>query len=144
MSRLSVEKTMSCEGCPELHSDGAHYIVYAGGPEHAPFAAMRALPKPTVDIIRRFSYPTIHKDGRIEYPEDGPTPPIPEGYQALTPWVLKPIWVFCSFRLYQVRLHDEGYLEIIGKCANPASGIRGNESPTNAFCQTCPKRNACA
>jgi len=130
---------MSCEGCPELHSDGIHYIVYTGGPAHAPFAAMRALPKPDKDVIRRFTYPTIHADGRIEYPE-GPVPPVPEGYQALTQWVLKPTWVFCSFRLYCVRLHEEGYLEITGKCANSASGVRSDICVTNTFCQTCSKR----
>lgn len=134
---------MSCEGCPELphemsHS-GPYYIVYTGGGRHAPFVAMRAIPKPDESIIRHFTYPTIHEDGRLEYVE-GPIPPIPEGYQALTPWILKPIWVFCSFRLYCVKLHDEGYLEVTGKCTNPDLDAQGNV--TNAVCQTCPKRGA--
>jgi hypothetical protein len=119
--------------------EGIYRIVYTGGPAHAQFAALRSIPKPDVSIIRQFTYPTIHKDGCIEYP-NGPTPPTPEGYEAVTPFIFKPVWVFCLFRHYHIRLRDEGYLEIVGKCVNPASGIRARDAVTNAFCKTCPKR----
>jgi len=132
---------MSCEGCPEKYLGGVAYIVYTGGPENAPFAVMHAFPKPDDSIIRHFAFPTISKDGQIEYAK-GPIPPVPEGYQALTPWVLKPIWVFCALRLYCVRLNDEGYLDIVGKCLNAASDIGVSKITTNAFCQTCPVRVA--
>jgi len=133
---------MGCENCPDKSAldnpAGVLYVVYTGGPPHAPFAAMRAA-VPNDGIIRRYR-PAVHPDGRIEYERDVPAPPAPEGYQAdaSDPWTLRPTWVSCVFRSYRVQLLDDGILNVEGQCLNPRSGKKGYEIVTRDFCRLCP------
>lgn len=131
---------MGCNNCPDANTPtGVLFIVYAGGPPHTPFAAMRAA-VPNDTIIRRYR-PVVHPDGRIEYNRDVPAPPVPEGYRANDPWILQPVWVSCIFRGYRVQTLDDGTLKIEASCFQAKSGTRGHEIITNDFCHNCPVRN---
>jgi len=129
---------MGCEDCPKLqHNRATLYVVYTGGPAWAPFAAMKTA-IPDDGIIRRYQ-PTIHPDGRIEYGRNVPPPPVPEGYQTdhNDPWLLRPIWVSCVYRMYRVQMLDDGILTIEGQCPLLASSRPRNDKLTNTFCRAC-------
>ncbi len=129
---------MGCDSCPdEKNAEGVFFIVYTGGPPHAPFAAMQAVVRDD-GIVRRHQ-PTVHPDGHIEYQRDAPEPPVPEGYakDECDPWVLRPVWASCVHRMYRVQRLDDGLLKIDGLCCNPLSGVQPHQLLTCAKCNLC-------
>jgi hypothetical protein len=131
----------ACDDCPDANNTNeVIYVVYTGGPPHAPFALMgKAIPSD--GIIRQYQ-PKVHEDGRVEYESNGqPEPPVPEGYDAdSNPFILLPVWCPCVHRMYRVQMLDNGLLEIKAKCVvNPAT-MKAQGHVTNEFCQRCRTR----
>jgi len=134
---------MGCPDCPDAKDlEGMSYIVYTGGPPEAPFAAV-ALAIHDDGIIRRYR-PFVHPDGSIEYVRDVPEPPVPEGYarDEQNPWLLRPIWVSCVYRMYRTKQLEDGTLKIDGLCTHPDAGMPAHKPVTNAKCCLCNVRCA--
>ncbi len=133
---------MGCETCPDSQTmDGVFFVVYTGGPPHAQFAAMQmAVNKLADDGIVRLHTPRVQPDGSIEYEKAAPEPPVPEGYvrDERDPYVLRPVWSSCLYRMYRVQRLDDGLLKIDGLCTNPLSGQDAITPLTNAKCRLCP------
>jgi hypothetical protein len=132
---------MGCDNCPDDKTlEGVFFIVYAGGPPTAQYATMQHIVDHTQpnEIIRLYR-PTIHSDGRIEYEKDAPAPQVPEGYlrDESVPWILRPIWPSCIYRIFRVQMLDDGQLKIEGLCSNPLTGIPANKPITREKCSLC-------
>lgn len=155
---------MPCEGCPETPpiippaepckdcpdympprdgSRGVAVIIYTGGPAYAPFAnVIRALAPDRQGIITKWSRPTIHPKGEIEYQQNEAEPPEIEGYQrdASNPRLLRPIWPHCVWRTLRVWREDTGAVAISAGCLTPVSGVPAHESLKLTRCQNCTIR----
>lgn len=132
---------MGCQNCPDDKTlEGVFYIVYTGGPPHAQFAVMQeVVRRARQDEVVRLYRPEVRPDGCIEYEQDAPEPPVPEGYTRddNNPWLLRPMWPSCIYRMYRVQMLDEGQLKIDGICMNPQSGATQKEPVTCAKCSLC-------
>ncbi|MEN6367682.1 MAG: hypothetical protein ABFC88_12800 [Thermoguttaceae bacterium] len=53
------------------------------------------------------------------------------------PWVLRPVWSSCLYRMYRVQRLEDGTLKIDGLCAMPMSGIPAHQPLTNTNCRLC-------
>lgn len=137
---------MSCNGCPEhapSDSPGEGLIVYTGGPTYAPFACVElAIPPDQEGVITKWSRPTIHDDGAIEYKRSEAEPPEIVGYQkdANNPWLLRPIWSHCVWRAYRVWRTDDGHIKLVAMCITPDSGIAPYVTLTPEKCRYCKAR----
>jgi len=135
---------MPCEGCPEHAApddpQGTSFIVYTGGPPHAIFASVAvAIPDDQPGIVTKWSKPTIHPDGTIEYQQNEAEPPKIEGYErdASNPQLLRPIWSNCNWRALRVWRTDTGAIKIVACCLTPSSGLKAHEALTLAHCNNC-------
>lgn len=133
-----------CEGCPEYAAPdnplGTSIIIYTGGPPHALFAnVIRALADDQKETVTKWSKPTVHPDGTIEYQQNEAEPPEIEGYQrdASNPRLLRPIWPHCAWRSLRVWRTDDGSVKIAAGCLTPASEIPAYETLTLAQCKKC-------
>ncbi len=133
-----------CKGCPEHAAPdnplGTSFIVYTGGPPHAPFAnVIQALSNDQEGIVTKWSKPTVHPDGAIEYQQNEAKPPEIEGYQrdASNPRLLRPIWPHCAWRSLRVWRADDGSVKIAAVCLTPASEIPAYETLALAQCKKC-------
>lgn len=140
---------MPCEGCPEQvplnNPKGVAVIVYTGGPLYAPFTCVaQALADDNPEFITKWSKPSIHKRGAIEYQQNETEPPEIEGYQrdASNPQLLCPIWPHCVWRSLCVWRADDGSVKIAGRCLIRASETNGQTDLTLAQCEKCPQRTA--
>lgn len=144
----AVPPAAPCEGCPEYMtpgdgSRGVAVIVYTGGPAWAPFAnVVRALSPDRSGVVTKWSRPTVHKHGEIEYQQNEAEPPEIEGYErdASNPRLLRPIWPRCGWRVLRVWREDTGAVSISAGCLLPASGVPAYEALKLAQCQNCSKR----
>jgi len=139
-----------CEGCPEYLSArdgtrGAAIIVYTGGPPaYAAFAnVIRALPPDVDGVVTKWSRPTVHPKGEIEYQQNEAEPPGIEGYErdASNSRLLRPIWPPCVWRMLHVWREDTGAVSISAGCLTPASGVQVHESLRLNQCATCTARS---
>lgn len=139
---------MACKDCPDFippqnNSRRVAVIVYTGGPPYALFAnVIRTLSADLDGVITKWSRPTVHPDGGIEYKQNEAKPPEIEGYQrdAVNFWLLRPIWPHCVWRMLRVWREDTGAVIISAGCNLPNSGAPPDESLRLTHCQNCPHR----
>ena len=139
---------MPCDDCPEHilprdDSRGMATIVYTGGPSYATFASVILALTPDRDgVVTKWSRPTIHPTGEIEYQQNEAEPPEIEGYKrdASNHRLLRPIWPHCVWRMLRVWREDTGAVTISAGCLTPASGVPAHESLRLNQCQECPHR----
>jgi hypothetical protein len=138
---------MACDDCPEYivaaETTGVAILVYSGGPPTAIFESVKfALARDDPKVIRKWSKPTVHKDGSIEYTQNEAEPPEIEGYSRdpNNPRRLKPCWPPCAWRILRVWRADNGSVKITCGCVNPTSGHKPHEDVTLENCKTCARR----
>lgn len=139
---------MPCDGCPEHvpPKDGSREggtIVYTGGPRYAPFACVAlALAPDKEGVVTKWSRPTVHQTGEIEYQQNEAEPPRIEGYKpdASNPRLLRPVWPHCVWRVLRVWREDTGAVSISAGCLTPASNVPIHESLKLSQCEGCSAR----
>ena len=135
---------MPCIGCPDLPegmtpSNNFHILYTVGSDLDVYRALRRAIPAGDVNIIPQYGHLKVTDDGCLEY-ANGQQPPVPEGFVAETPFLLRPAWPSCKYRMLKGRLEDSGALSLAGLCLNPLSGKKHTEPLTLAFCAACQSR----
>jgi len=140
---------MPCEGCPDHvpPKDGSREggtIVYTGGPKYAPFACVALALSPDKEgIVTKWSRPTVHRMGEIEYQQSEAEPPEIEGYERDTsnPRLLRPVWPHCVWRSLRVWRQDTGAVSISAGCLNVLAGIKPQDTLSLKQCNDCPHRS---
>jgi len=139
---------MPCQGCPDFtpsrdDSRPIAVIVYTGGPEYALFAnVIRVLAPDKEGVVTKWSCPSVYPAGELQYKQNEAEPPSIEGYQRDTsnPWLLRPIWPPCAWRMLRVWREDTGAVSISAGCLCPASNTQPYESLALSQCQNCAQR----
>jgi hypothetical protein len=135
-----------CEDCPGVNLANPHSvatIVYTGGPPQAIFALVeRGIGPDNPTIITKWSRPTVHNNGTVEYKQDEAEPPEIEGYKrdASNPKLLRPVWPHCIWRCLRTWRGDAGDVKIIAICLTPFSGFKVHEILTVTHCTNCVQR----
>lgn len=138
---------MPCEGCPPestaIHPIGVTSIIYTGGPPQAVFALVdRGIAADDPTMITKWSRPTVHPDGSLEYKHDETEPPDIEGYKRddSNSRLLHPVWPHCVWRMLHVWCEDTGNVKIVALCLTPISGFKAYEHLALQQCTDCKCR----
>ena len=131
-----------CTDCPEtgevLQPTQTYVFVYAGGPPHAQYLALRQL-LPAGNIIPQYGIVSITDQGWIQY-RDGQDTTSPAGWEEVEKGLYKPLWPECAVRVLRARLLDNGLLTLQCGCADPRTGRRSMNALTLPDCQQCQMR----